>query len=88
MTDSELVAKAAMAAGYLVIQEAIDGSVWCVPAVGDGHGFWWKPLGSDGDTGSGIVKAEEPHLDDVDAATRRAIVRAAAEMGPRNSALE
>lgn len=33
------------------------------------------------DIGFGTVKAEEPHLDDVDAATRLAVLRAAAEIG-------
>jgi hypothetical protein len=94
MTDKELLELAAKAAGFTLEEHYDDDQYypWCTET----HAFW-NPLADDGDAlrlavklnldvvfWVGFVTAEyerEMYKDDPYAATRRAIVRAAAEIG-------
>lgn len=95
MTDRELLEMAAKAAG---IDWVDDTSVGHARGLRLKTGSFWNPLTDDGDALRLAVKLKlrwthiiwvspvfEPYIGDVDAATRRAIVRAAAEIG-RNMA--
>lgn len=95
MTDLELLGLAAKAAGLTLGPEwnlMNDGIL--VNGTGCGDGFYWRPLTDDGDALRLAVKLNlweavkmahrllgEPECPDMYAATRRAIVRAAAEIG-------
>ena len=97
MTDIELIKLAAKAAGIpgCVIEGAVEFNFWLTKP--DRFGRTWAPLIDDGDALRLAVKLKitphiddnltdcesctESHFNDPYAATRRAIVRAAAEIG-------
>ena len=92
MTDRELLELAAKAAGMTIVSRCDDGRCGV-----EGLGKWWNPLTDDGDALRLAVRLELFHRFDMDqplatihfdatdpdpyAATRCAIVRAAAEIG-------
>ncbi len=93
MTDRELLEYAAKAAGVEVLTDyrySSDKGIWC--GFGDSPYAWWNPLADDGDALRLAMKLGIPvgvfanyasiaNDSDHFAATRRAIVRAAAEIG-------
>ena len=89
MTDKELLEAAARAAGIDLVLDAYYGAYWHRKRPTDESGPVWNPLMDDGDAlrlavklGIDISKAQldfyDKHSSDPYAATRRAIVRAAA----------
>ena len=91
MNDRELLELAAKAAGYKYSDLCFSGESGLV-LLGDPMQTYWDPIADDGDAlrlavnlglvvNPGCAHDEKNDLDDPYAATRRAIVRAAAEIG-------